>query len=100
MEFSQLRKSLEAKDIEQKEINIVINQIDKQLIRTSQMRASNKTGENLFYGGLILAGAGIVLTIGTYTRVIDLGKYYIIAYGPICGGLITAMTGKSKMNKV
>ena len=100
MEFSQLRKSLEEKNIETKEINLVVNQIDKQLIRAAQMRASHENGKNLFYGGLTLTVAGIVLTLGTYTGIIDLGKYYLIAYGPICGGLITAMTGKSKMNKV
>ena len=99
MEFSQLRTSLEDKNIEIKEINVIVNQIDKQLIRTAQMRASHEKGKNLFYGGLALAVAGIFLTLGTYTGIINLGKYYLIAYGPICGGLITAMTGKSKMNK-
>lgn len=100
MEFSKLRKSLESENIDKDELNIVVNQIDKQLIRAAQKRATHENGKNLFYGGLILTGAGVILTLGTYTGIIDFGNYYLVAYGPICGGLITAMTGKSKMNKI
>jgi len=99
MEFSDLRKTLENQGLESDEINIVVGQVDKRAMRASQMKEVNANGKNLFYGGLILAGAGLLLTIGTFTGLIDLKGYGILAYGPIAGGLITAMVGKSQMNR-
>ncbi|MBT2162267.1 hypothetical protein [Zobellia barbeyronii] len=47
---------------------------------------------------MIVALFGLVLTIGTLTGLVNLKGIGIMAYGPIAGGLITAMTGKSQMN--
>ncbi|MFY0604886.1 MAG: hypothetical protein JXQ93_13180 [Flavobacteriaceae bacterium] len=99
LEFSKLRKALEAKNIEKREIDIIVPFIDRKIIRAAEIRADKEKGKNLFYGGLILAGAGLVLTIGTLTGLIDLKGVGIIAYGPIAGGLIISMIGKAKMNR-
>lgn len=99
MEISELRKTFENQGLETDEINIVVGQVDKRAMRTAQMKEVNANGKNLFYGGLILAAAGLILTIGTFSGLIDLKGYGIIAYGPIAAGLITAMIGKSQMNR-
>lgn len=97
MEFASLRKQLEEKDIPKDEISVVVRQVDKQLMRATQKRADHKMGKNLFIGGLCFSGLGVLLTFGTYSGLIDLGNVYLIGFGPITGGLIIAMKGKSKM---
>jgi len=99
LEFSKLRKTLEEKNIEKSEIDIIVSFIDRKLIRTAKTKAEREKGKNLFYGGLILAGFGLFFTIGTYTGLIDFKGWVIIPYGPIAGGLIIAMIGKSNMNR-
>jgi hypothetical protein len=99
LEFSKLRKTLEAQNIEKSEIDIIVPFIDRKIIRATQIKAEREKGKNLFYGGLILAGVGLIVTIGTLTGLIDLKGVGIIAYGPIAGGLITSMIGKGKMNR-
>jgi len=98
IEFSQLRKELESTSIEADEINVIVKQVDSRLIKADQVRAEHDLGKNLFYGGGILAIAGLLFTIATYTGFIDLGGSYIIAYGPFVAGLLIAMSGKTKMN--
>ena len=99
IEFSKLRKTLEEKNIEKSEINIIVPLIDRKLIRSAEIKADNEIGKNLFYGGIILAGVGLILTIGTLTGLINLKGIGIIAYGPIAGGFITTMVGKAKMDR-
>ena len=99
IEFSSLRKRLETDGFDKDTINTIVRQVDKQLIRASEIRASHAKGKNLFYGGLLLAFVGVIITIGTYTGIIDMGNKFLIAYGPVAVGLITALTGKTKMNK-
>jgi len=100
MEFSDVRKNLEQKNIDDKEIVVVVRQVDKEVQRLAALKASQSIGRNLFYGGLLLCFIGIILTVGTYLSIIDIGPYFIIATGPIFGGLILAMTGKSKMKRI
>jgi hypothetical protein len=99
LEFSKLRKTLEEKNIAKGEVDIIVPFIDKKIIRAAEVKADREKGKNMFYGGLILAIIGLVLSVGTSTGLIDLSGLGIIAYGPIAGGLITAMIGKSKMNR-
>ena len=61
MEFSKFRKTLEEKNIEKNEIDIIVSFIDRKLIRTAQAKAEREKGKNLFYVGLILAGFGFFL---------------------------------------
>lgn len=99
MDFSDLRKTLENQGLESDEVNVVVRQVDKRAMRAAQMKEINTNGKNLLYGGLILAILGLILTIGTYTGLIDLEGIGILAYGPIASGLIIAMVGKSQMDR-
>ena len=99
MEFSHLRKTLEDQGLESDEINIVVGQVDKKVTQAAQIKAVNDNGKNLFYGGLILAALGLILTVGTFTGLINIKRFGILAYGPIAGGLIMAMIGKSQKNR-
>ncbi|WP_405397315.1 hypothetical protein [Maribacter sp. Asnod2-G09] len=99
MEFSHLRKVLENQSLKSEEINIVLRQVDKRVTRAARMKEINDSGKNLFYGGLMVALLGVIFTIGTFTGFLDFKGIGILAYGPIAGGLITAMAGKSQMNR-
>lgn len=99
MEFSDLRKTLENQNLESDEINVVVGQVNKRVMRAAQMKEVNTNGKDLLYGGLILAILGLILTIGTFTGLIDLEGIRVLAYGPIAGGLIMAMVGKSRMDR-
>lgn len=71
----------------------------KKFLRNEVIVAENKRGKELFYVGIVVACAGLILTLLSFTSVMNLKGYGIISYGPICGGLLTAMIGKSKMNR-
>jgi len=99
LDFSNLRKKLEESNIEKTEIDIIIPLIDRKILRSIEIKADNTKGKNMFYGGLILSTVGLIVTIGTYTGLIDLKGFMIVAYGPILGGLTSAMIGKAKMDR-
>lgn len=99
MEFSQLRKTLENKNIESSEIKIIVNLVNKKLIRNEQIKAENEKGKIMFYSGIILAFSSLILTLITFTGVLDLKGYGLIVYGPFFAGLIMIMKGKSSMNR-
>lgn len=99
LDFSKLRKTLEEKNIEKEEIDIIVPLIDRKALRAIEIKADNAKGKNMFYGGLILSAIGLIVTIGTYTGLIDLKGFMIVAYGPILGGFTSAMIGKAKMDR-
>ncbi len=101
MDFSQMRKELESKNIDADEINIVVRQVDKQVLRHQEVQTAHTLGKNIFYGGLVLALAGVVITVATLSGVFQLGNTYtiVVAYGPIGAGLAAAAYGRSQMNR-
>lgn len=99
LEFSQLRNILEKNNIEKDEIDTIIPIIDRKILRAVEIKADNAKGKNMFYGGLILSTIGLIVTIGSYTGLIDLKGFMVIAYGPILGGFTSAMIGKAKMDR-
>ena len=99
MEFSKLRKTLENKNIEPSEIKIIVNLVDKKLIRNEQIKAENEKGKLMFYGGIVLATSSLILTLVTFTGILDLKGYGLIVYGPFFTGLIMIIKGKSSMNR-
>ena len=99
MEFSELRKTQESKGYEQKEIDIIVNRVDRNLIKAAELKHEHSVGKNIFIVGLLIMAAGILTTVLTYTGIVDLGNEYIVAYGPALGGLVTALMGKMKMDR-
>lgn len=97
--FSEVRKALQNQNINAKEINLVINQIDKRLQRQAAYKADNAMGSNLYYGGLAVLAFGLVLTLGTYTKIFNIGNYFIAAWGLIVGGAFMAMRGYTLKDK-
>ena len=97
MDFSEIRKELKVKGLDDADIKIVVRDIDNKLlsgIRKKQDRSSTNASMVL---GICLVVGGVIVTIGTYTGWINMGDYFILAYGPILGGL--SMIAVSKRNR-
>jgi len=99
MQFSDVRKKLEQYDLEEGEVTVVVRQVDNEIQRKALIKSKNESGQSLFLLGLVLCVLGLVTTIGTYTGLIDLGNYYVIAFGPILGGLGLVVKGRVEMKR-
>lgn len=99
MEFDEMRKELNTKQLEKKEINVVVRQVDKRLLRVADLRASRNIGRGLFYGGWILFAVGVILTIAAFAGLLSGGRTYIILLSPVFTGLSLALVGWKKMNR-
>lgn len=99
MDLSDLRKTLESENYTKEEIDIIVKRTDRNLMHAAQLKHHHSNGKNLFIAGLLIMTAGILITVLTYTGIIDLGDIYLIAYGPVLGGFVMALMGKMKMNR-
>ena len=95
-EFSNIRKELEAQNVEPDEIKIIVRLVDNAVQQEVLKGSNNLKGKELVYGGGALALFGAIMTIGTYTGVIDFGNVYVIAWGPILAGGGMLLTGLAK----
>ncbi len=100
MEFSAMRKQLESDGFEKDEINTIVRQVDNQLIRAEELEGSKAMGKNLYYGGLLVALAAALLTIATYTGIVNIGNRFLVLHGPMAVGLLIAYTGRTKMKRI
>jgi len=98
MEFSDMRKTLKSQDIDDQEIKTVISLVDRKVQREELRKVERQKGKSLFYVGIVIVSLALILTIGSFTGLIDLKGYGIIAYGPIAAGLIMIFKGQSLMN--
>jgi hypothetical protein len=55
--------------------------------------AQRSRGHRLMVTGVVVAVLGIVITAATYSSASQSGGTYIVAYGPIVGGLVTFFRG-------
>ncbi len=99
MDFSEIRKTLEQNGIEEDKIKIIIRDIDNKILREEQIKSNNQKARELIYIGLFFTIAGLFLTIGSYTGFIDLGNVFVLAWGPVLGGLGTMFAGYGKLRK-
>lgn len=99
LELSGIRPKLEQENVPDEEIRIVFRLVDRQVQKGVLQVAENDRNRNMLYGGLILCGAGLVVTVGTYLGIFDMRGYYLVAYGPILGGGLMALSGYQNMRR-
>lgn len=95
-EISSIRPELEKNDFEEEEIRTIVKLVDNEAQRRLFTKASNSKSKELIWVGAFLTIFGAIITIGSYTGLIDMGNSYLIAYGPFFGGLATLFVGLSK----
>lgn len=99
LDYTKLRNVLESKIKNEEDISIIMERVDRDLKRAEIADLERTKGKQMFYGGLAIMIGGILITVGTYMGVIDLGDRFLIAYGPTLAGLGMALVGLVKMNK-
>lgn len=84
--FSEIRRELTGLSIQEDLITEIIRNIDD-IILKEELEKSERNKENrLKLPGYILMVFGLLVTLATYTSIIDLHGRYIIVYGPVIAG--------------
>lgn len=96
LEFSDVRKKLNAEGVEEEEIRIIARVIDSELRNSAVVNERDNYGKGLFYSGLILSVFGAVLVILALTGSI-LSINTIALFGPLIAGITLTSIGKSQM---
>lgn len=97
MDFSEIRRELKAKGLDDADIKIVVRDIDNKLLSSIRQKQNKSSVNATRMIGICLVFGGVILTVGTYAGWIKMGDYFIFAYGPILGGL--AMISASKRDR-
>lgn len=98
MDFSEIRKELKEKGIQEAQIKNVIKQIDVKTLEHAQTSGKMKPRDLRLIGyALMLIGGG--LTFAVYFKMIVLGKFLFAAYGPVIIGYILVVMARRQQNK-
>lgn len=91
-----VRQELEKNNIDEEEIRVIVKLVDSELRRKITNKSSADSSREIVWLGGSITLAGLVLTIGTYTGLIDMGNYFVLAYGPILGGISILFYGRNR----
>jgi hypothetical protein len=98
-DLSHVRKVLEKEKYPESEIREVIKELDNTLQLRAFEKSNRSNADNLIIVGLVLTVFGLVVTVGTFTGLIPSGNAFLLAYGPILGGIsisVSAYLSKKK----
>jgi hypothetical protein len=99
MDFSEIRKELKAKDLDDSQIKTIINEIDAKALEYAQISGKMKPKDLRLIGyALMLIGGG--LTFAVYFKILVLGKFLFAAYGPVIIGYILVVMARRQQNKL
>jgi hypothetical protein len=91
-----VRRELEKNNVDEQEIKVIVRLVDNELQRRIVSKSALvKSREIMWFGGVITT-VGLILTLGTYTGIIEMGNHFLLAYGPILGGLSILFYGMSR----
>jgi len=99
MDFSTIRKELKAKDLDDAQIKKIINEIDAKALEYAQTSGKMKP-KDLRLIGYALMLIGGALTFAVYFKMLVLGKYLFVAYGPVIIGYILVVMARRQQNKL
>lgn len=100
MSFSEIRRLLKEKQLDEETIAVIIRNIDKQVLRDEGLKHQRQKARELIGIGLFIVAAGLVVTVGTYTGFIKMGHSFMLAHGPVLGGLGVFFAGLGKYRKL
>ena len=94
MDFSEIRKELNSRNLDADKIKLIIREIDNQILfKEKEQILKGNLKVTKIIGFVLMFGGGFV-TLATFFGVIDLGGSYIIAYGPIISGFFLYMNSE------
>ncbi|MFT5749744.1 MAG: hypothetical protein ACI93S_001007 [Ancylomarina sp.] len=88
MDFSEIRKELNARNLDADKIKLIIREIDNQILFKEKDKIFKVNSKGTKIISLVLMFGGGFVTLVTFFGVLDLGGSYIIAYGPIVSGFL------------
>ncbi|MFT5601388.1 MAG: hypothetical protein ACI9N1_001632 [Flavobacteriales bacterium] len=97
MEYSQIRKELKEQGLEEFSIKSIIKEIDYRIIKDVKSKAARSKSIELLVFGIVVLTLGLIITIGTYTRWIDMGNNVWISIGLLIGGFTTISIGYKRL---
>jgi hypothetical protein len=95
-EFHQIRQELEANNVDEEEIKIIVRLVDNEVQRKLATRNASAGANQIIVTGAVISAIGALVTVGTYTGIINTGNYFIIAYGPFFAGLSILVAGLAR----
>lgn len=99
MDFSEIRKELKAKDLDEAQIKEIIREIDAKALDHAHTAGKMKPQDLRLIGyALMLIGGG--LTFAVYFKILVLGKFLFAAYGPVIIGYILVVMARRQQNKL
>jgi hypothetical protein len=98
-EIYEVRKELEKNNVDEEEIKIIVRAVDNELQNRLIAKRSEDHSADFIRIGAVLMFIGAVITITTYTGIVDTRNFFIIAYGPFFGGLSILLVGLVKRKR-
>ena len=98
MDFSEIKKELNEKGIQEVQIKNIIKQIDTKALEHAQTSGKMKP-KDLRLIGYVLMLIGGVLTFAVYFKLLVLGKFLFAAYGLVIIGYILVVMARRQQNK-
>ena len=99
MGFGEIRKQLVDKGLDEETIKTIIRLIDNQILRDELKTAASRKARERIAIGATLTTVGLIVTVGSLLGFFNLGNTFILAYGPIIGGLGILGTGVAQSRK-
>lgn len=101
IEFDQIRKELEEKNLDSASISIIIRKIDDELIHHTTHQYRLATLKNLAVFGGVLTALGLVTIIISFLGLLNTRSQEIIvfAYGPFFSGILILLAAIRKKNQ-
>jgi hypothetical protein len=93
-DFSQVRAELERNGVEESEIRSIVRLVDDELQRRLLIKSNRDASNTIIWVGGVITSIGVLITALTYTGIIPTGNSFIIAYGPVLGGLALMLGGR------
>ncbi len=99
LEIGDLRQNLTPHINDEKELKLVMRQVDRIVMREHLAIAERQKAKGLLLSGALILFVGLFLTIGSSMGFLQFKGAVIVAYGPILGGLFVALIGWSKLKR-
>ncbi|MUP37814.1 hypothetical protein [Labilibaculum euxinus] len=99
MDFSQIRKELVEKNIEEDLIKDIVRAIDDRILRGEVKKKGKFKVRELRLIGWTLMIIGGIITLGTYFHWFDMKGYYFVSYGPVIAGYLLIIAARKAQRK-
>jgi hypothetical protein len=99
MNIYDIRKQLQYKNIPEEEIKIILGIVDNYILNKALTKSHSTKANELFWVGVLLTTAGLIITFGSFLGIIHTGDSFILMYGPVISG-IAAIFSSGRGSKV